>query len=236
MTTTWVWLEGRDIVGKEEILSWFDWNHLPVIDWWFTFFIITFYSVILCDSHLILILFFIFTLLCSGPRGEALQHGQIATLPRFLEEPTDAYIIKSNPIKLRCQARPALQIFFKCNGEWVHQSQHMSQEHTDLVTGKVDIDTQTCCIYQLTPNNVKYSSLVSGSELQTLLTPLPPVLHMQWTTVKPTVINMQHLVSQNKTGWLEFHIWVLGWSETITVFVLGTKTAGLITAKSHALH
>uniref|UniRef100_A0A087XX33 Netrin receptor UNC5 n=1 Tax=Poecilia formosa TaxID=48698 RepID=A0A087XX33_POEFO len=62
-------------------------------------------------------------------------HGQSGTLPRFLEEPVDAYIIKSNPIKLRCQARPALQIFFKCNGEWVHQSQHMSQEHTDVVTG-----------------------------------------------------------------------------------------------------
>ncbi|XP_035989350.1 netrin receptor UNC5D-like, partial [Fundulus heteroclitus] len=71
----------------------------------------------------------------KGPRGEALQHGQSGTLPRFLEEPVDAYIIKSNPIKLRCQARPALQIFFKCNGEWVHQSQHMSQEHTDVVTG-----------------------------------------------------------------------------------------------------
>ncbi|XP_044000683.1 netrin receptor UNC5D-like isoform X4 [Gambusia affinis] len=73
--------------------------------------------------------------LARGPRGEALQHGQSGTLPRFLEEPVDAYIIKSNPIKLRCQARPALQIFFKCNGEWVHQSQHMSQEHTDVVTG-----------------------------------------------------------------------------------------------------
>uniref|UniRef100_A0A673CKQ3 Netrin receptor UNC5 n=1 Tax=Sphaeramia orbicularis TaxID=375764 RepID=A0A673CKQ3_9TELE len=72
---------------------------------------------------------------CSGPRGESLQHGQSGTLPHFLEEPVDAYIVKSNPIKLRCQARPALQIFFKCNGEWVHQSQHMSQEHTDLGTG-----------------------------------------------------------------------------------------------------
>ncbi|TDH02271.1 hypothetical protein EPR50_G00171390 [Perca flavescens] len=71
----------------------------------------------------------------KGPRGEALQHGQSGTLPHFLEEPVDAYIIKSNPIKLRCQARPALQIFFKCNGEWVHQSQHMSQEHTDMGTG-----------------------------------------------------------------------------------------------------
>uniref|UniRef100_A0A3B4EUJ3 Netrin receptor UNC5 n=1 Tax=Pundamilia nyererei TaxID=303518 RepID=A0A3B4EUJ3_9CICH len=68
-------------------------------------------------------------------RGEALQHGQSGTLPHFLEEPVDAYIVKSNPIKLQCQARPALQIFFKCNGEWVHQSQHMSQEHTDLTTG-----------------------------------------------------------------------------------------------------
>lgn len=58
------------------------------------------------------------------------------TLPHFLQEPDDAYIVKSNPIKLRCRARPALQIFFKCNGEWVHQNQHTSLEHTDLGTGK----------------------------------------------------------------------------------------------------
>ncbi|XP_077398804.1 netrin receptor UNC5D-like [Vanacampus margaritifer] len=70
-----------------------------------------------------------------GVRGESQQHGPSSTLPRFVEEPVDAYIIKSNPIKLRCQARPALQIFFKCNGEWVHQSQHASREHTDLGTG-----------------------------------------------------------------------------------------------------
>ncbi|KAM3874163.1 netrin receptor UNC5D-like [Diretmus argenteus] len=70
-----------------------------------------------------------------GSRGEALQHGPSGTLPHFLEEPDDAYIVKSNPIKLQCQAQPALQIFFKCNGEWVHQSQHMSQERTDLGTG-----------------------------------------------------------------------------------------------------
>uniref|UniRef100_A0A8C7YVN3 Netrin receptor UNC5 n=1 Tax=Oryzias sinensis TaxID=183150 RepID=A0A8C7YVN3_9TELE len=73
--------------------------------------------------------------LARGPRGEAQQHGQSGTLPRFVEEPVDAYIIKSNPIQLRCQARPAIQMFFKCNGEWVHQSQHMSREHTDTGTG-----------------------------------------------------------------------------------------------------
>ncbi|XP_030623835.1 unc-5 netrin receptor Da [Chanos chanos] len=69
---------------------------------------------------------------------DGLQHSQSAlagTLPHFLQEPDDAYIVKSNPIKLRCRARPALQIFFKCNGEWVHQNQHTSLEHTDLGTG-----------------------------------------------------------------------------------------------------
>uniref|UniRef100_A0A3B3RK08 Netrin receptor UNC5 n=1 Tax=Paramormyrops kingsleyae TaxID=1676925 RepID=A0A3B3RK08_9TELE len=65
------------------------------------------------------------TLLASAP----------AMLPQFLQEPDDAYIVKSNPIKLRCQAAPALQIFFKCNGEWVHQSQHASQEFRDEATG-----------------------------------------------------------------------------------------------------
>ncbi|KAM7018825.1 netrin receptor UNC5D isoform 1-T1 [Tautogolabrus adspersus] len=57
------------------------------------------------------------------------------TLPHFIQEPEDAYIVKSNPIKLRCRALPALQIFFKCNGEWVHQNEHFSQEYKDLSTG-----------------------------------------------------------------------------------------------------
>ncbi|XP_066510016.1 netrin receptor UNC5D-like isoform X1 [Hoplias malabaricus] len=72
-----------------------------------------------------------------GPPGDAAADSPSVggTLPHFLQEPEDAYIIKSNPIRLRCRAAPALQIFFKCNGEWVHQNQHMSQEVLDPNTG-----------------------------------------------------------------------------------------------------
>uniref|UniRef100_A0A671QVK1 Netrin receptor UNC5 n=1 Tax=Sinocyclocheilus anshuiensis TaxID=1608454 RepID=A0A671QVK1_9TELE len=89
---------------------------------------------VLVILYIIVVLFCSFTLVNFIRSRDGLS-AMSGTLPHFLQEPDDAYIVKSNPIKLRCQARPALQIFFKCNGEWVHQNQHTSLEHTELGTG-----------------------------------------------------------------------------------------------------
>ncbi|XP_074865901.1 netrin receptor UNC5A isoform X3 [Carettochelys insculpta] len=69
-------------------------------------------------------------------------------LPHFQLEPPDVYLVKNKPVSLACRAAPATQIYFKCNGEWVHQAEHVTQRSTDQATGlplmdvRIDVSRQ----------------------------------------------------------------------------------------------
>uniref|UniRef100_A0A8K9WS61 Netrin receptor UNC5 n=1 Tax=Oncorhynchus mykiss TaxID=8022 RepID=A0A8K9WS61_ONCMY len=58
-------------------------------------------------------------------------------LPEFQLEPEDGFVVKNRPVQLRCRAAPATQIYFKCNGEWVNQNDHVTKESLDQITGLV---------------------------------------------------------------------------------------------------
>ncbi len=71
--------------------------------------------------------------------------GSDSRAPLFLEEPEDAYVVKSKAGTLSCRAAHALQLYFVCNGEEVRTKHHSAHEFVDPMTGirqlevKVDI-------------------------------------------------------------------------------------------------
>ncbi|KAK2720439.1 netrin receptor UNC5C-like isoform X1 [Artemia franciscana] len=58
-----------------------------------------------------------------------------SSMPVFLEEPEDSFVIKNKAAQLSCRAANALQLYFTCNGEALRGKQHSLHEYVDPMTG-----------------------------------------------------------------------------------------------------
>ncbi|XP_059473091.1 netrin receptor UNC5B isoform X2 [Neocloeon triangulifer] len=70
------------------------------------------------------------------------DHHPAVSLPVFLEEPIDTYVIKNKPATLVCRAAHALNVHFECNGEGADDSLTEQNQHhiVDPMTGTRTIE------------------------------------------------------------------------------------------------
>ncbi|XP_076348979.1 netrin receptor UNC5C-like isoform X2 [Tachypleus tridentatus] len=64
-----------------------------------------------------------------------------STVPIFLEQPQDSYVVRNKPAVIHCKARHALQIYFECNGRLIHHRQHNQQYFVNPMTGIRQLET-----------------------------------------------------------------------------------------------